>query len=419
MFASVLLPILLAVGGIYMLFKLRFFFFTHPLRTCGEIIESLKEPKARRNMFLALAGTLGVGNIVGVAVGIYIGGAGCVLWIAVSSVFASVLKYSECSCAAFFGNDRACGIPSVLSFVSRKNGKLLCGIYCILGVFIALVMGGALQSQSIASLLKLSFDIPKGCIAIVFLILLFIFCSKGGEFLKKCTAVLVPIATLAYVLLAVVVIGANFQSIPRVFSDIFYGAFAPRGAVGGIGGFCISSVFREGFSRGLLSNEAGAGTSSIAQSEMGGMPHKAGLLGMLEVVVDTLLLCTLSGVAILSCGRVEGICSGVDLLFATVGDKFGITSRLALAFSVFVFAVSTVLCWLYYGRTYERMLIGKNKLFDSFFIFAVSFGVFVEERILVLASDILLFFLTLLTMYAIIKCSDRIKALSEFKIRTF
>ena len=419
MFFSFLLPILLAFGGTYMLFKLRFFFFKHPVRTCEEIIDSLKSPRARKNTYLALAGTLGVGNIVGVAVGIYIGGAGCVFWIAVSSVFASVLKYSECSCATLFSNDIACGIPAVLEYSFHKIGKHLSVIYCAFGICLALIMGGALQSQSIASLLEMSFYIPKGCVAIIFAFVLLVVCCKNGEFVKTCTSLLVPFATLVYVVLSVLIIGYKFERLPDVFSDIFRGAFEMRGAVGGVGGFMLSGAFREGFSRGLLSNEAGAGTSSIAQSEVATSPHRAGLLGMLEVTVDTLLLCTLSGIAILSCGLPEGVTSGVDLLFMTVGDEFGVLSKLSLVFSVFVFALSTVLCWLYYGRTYTRILLGKNSFFDCFFIVAVSAGVFFDEHLIVGTSDLLLFLLTVLTMLAVIKSSDRIKALSEHKFNSF
>ena len=152
------LPIIIALGGMFFLIKLKAFFITHPRIVTREISAELKKPRAFASLTLALAGTLGVGNIVGVAVGIKVGGCGAVFWLLVSSVFSSVIKYCE---VAISTDKSANGMSEVIALSFRKSGKLLSKIYTLLCLCLSLTMGTALQSRSIAESAEISLAIKK------------------------------------------------------------------------------------------------------------------------------------------------------------------------------------------------------------------------------------------------------------------
>lgn len=410
---SFLLPILLTVGGTYMLLKLKLFFIRHPVNTFKCIKRALRDGQTKKSFYLALAGTLGIGNIVGVAVGIAVGGAGSVFWILVSSVFACVLKYSESALSVLYSDEDKKGIPAAIKGVFGKRGRILSSLYCIFALLLAFVMGGALQSSGLAALSEFSTGIPKVYVGIFITVLVVIISRNNNSFIKRCTGILVPLATVLYVFLTFLVIARNFSSLGTVFFNICTCAFSSQGLVGGLVGFLCSHALREGFSRGLLSNEAGAGTSCLAQSEGAELPHVAGLLGMLEVILDTVILCTLTGVSILVSMPKDAPQGGIMLLFESIGDEFGAFSMSVLLFCVATFSFSTCLCWMYYGRSYERMLLGKEFVFDLLFIVSVFIGALTDELSIVRASDCILFFLSVITLCAVIKGSDRIRDLSE------
>ena len=409
-----LLPLIVALGGGYMLVKLRFFFILHPIKTVRKVASVLRAPSARTSLFLALAGTLGVGNIVGVAVGISVGGAGSVFWLLVSSVFASVLKFSESTLSADSAMENGGGMMIVLKNNFKKIGKLLGIIYAVLCILLSFSMGAALQTSSVVSSLDSSLGMHGISVVILFSVLVLAVILRRKK-IKKVTGIVIPITTLVYVVLALSAVGANLSRIPSVFSDILSSAFSLDAARGGAVGFFTSTVVREGFARGLLSNEAGAGTSSLANSECLGMPTSSGLLGMCEVFFDTVILCTLTALAILtSVDNPSAFSSGIELVLLSVGNTFGAVSRVLVSACIALFAYATVICWYYYGDKCIRFLFGRGyPLYTLLFIAAVFSGAFVREWVLVLVSDYILLFLTFLTFLAIIKSSDRIKALSE------
>ena len=195
------------------------------------------------------------------------------------------------------------------------------------------------------------------------------------------------------------------------------GAFTGEGIVGGVIGTLASLPVREGFCRGILSNEAGAGTSSMAHSRGVHLsPSTSGLLGVMEVAFDTLLLCSLTAFAVLASHKdVPSSVSPMSLILSAVSSALGDAAALLLLFSVFVFAYATVICWYYYGRESLGFLLGSRLrgTYLLLYIFACCFGFLLGEERLISISDILIFTLTALTSFAIIKGSDRIVALSE------
>ena len=217
--------------------------------------------------------------------------------------------------------------------------------------------------------------------------------------------------------MALIIIIQRSDQLGAVLLTVIRSALKPQSAVGGAIGFLFSAPVREGFSKGILSNEAGAGTSSMAHARSGVInPSLAGVLGIFEVWFDTGLICFLSGISILlSVPDPSVFDGGMQLVMYTFGTHFGSLGKYALLFCVFSFAFATVICWYYYGMESCRSLFNKRKraVFTALFLSSVYFGCFVDSFLLVYITDVLMCAATALTVVALIKNSDRIKHLSE------
>lgn len=409
---SFLPPVIIACGS-YMLIRLRFFTFLSPHRVLGRCRRTLSSKKARSNLALALAGTLGVGNIVGVAVGISVGGSGALFWILISSVFSSVLKYSEATLSSYCGNC-GYGFMPVLEHFFPRRGRTLGRLYAMCCLLLSFVLGAALQSSAVfgVSGLEEQHALLVWCAMSLSAMLIV---ARGGEIIRRFTLRVVPLATLAYVLLCLFVILRNIADVPTVLARVISSAFTVDGGAGGAVGAITSKAVGEGFSRGLLSNEAGAGTSSLATSDGVEHPTDAGILGLLEVVFDTVLLCTLTGLAVLVCIPDPTVyISGAQLVRESIGAELGAFSSVLVACLIFVFAFSTVVCWYYYGiRCLSYLTKRFVGIYTAAFLGCVAFLPVVGESVLFCVSDVLLLILTLLTVTCIIKGSDKIRTLSE------
>ena len=407
-----LAPLLTAVG-IYILFKIRFFYIFHPFRSFGRAFSALRSRENLAAFTLALAGTLGVGNVLGVAVGIMVGGAGSLFWLFVSAIPAAAVKYAEVLLSA----DGRGSMPDAVRHTFPRARGVLSGLYAIGCLFLSLVMGAALQSRSVADAGLAAMGVAPHIGAAVLALAVLASVAIGGKKIGKITMFVIPLTTIIYIIIAFSAIIVNFDRLPAVVCDIFREAFTPEAGLGGALIHVNSRAMREGFSRGLLSNEAGAGTSSLGHSTGDELPAAVrGLHGVLEVVFDTSILCTLSGIAILvSVPEPDAYSGGMELILSALGGAPGEVSSYLVALSVFAFAYSTVLCWYHYGRDCLVRLVGCSRLpiFAFVFLSFVLAGALISESVLIAIADALLLLLTLITLPTVIKNSDRIVLLSE------
>ena len=407
-----LLPWIIVFTGVFLTFKLSGFHIIHPIKSLRLAFAGEKTNDALSSLTLALAGTLGVGNIVGVSVGICIGGAGTLFWLMLSAVFSAVIKYAEVTLSADAGTSN--GIIGVVK-KSFPHGKLLSLIYAALCLGLSIFMGARMQAEAI----RVSAEWIGGGVADIlapFLILLtFVICLGGGKSIKKAVIVIIPFASLLYTGLCLSVIVPKISLLPQVLLACAKDAFTFRSATGGLLGFFISDAMREGFARGLLSNEAGAGTSSFAHTALPkNHAARAGIFGILEVLFDTLFLCALTGFTLLL-GTDGELSGGMSLLCNIFSSNIGKGANYALLFSVIAFALSTVICWYYYGKICLRYIFGNRGklLFFIIFILSFSLGLYKEFHGLIFITDTLLFFLSVISVAAVIKNSDRVRTLSE------
>lgn len=380
---GVAVPVFLLIIGVYFGFRLRWFHILHPIKTARAALSGNRK-KAFSALTLALAGTLGVGNMVGVASALALGGCGAVFWMWVSAAFAMILKYSEITLSIRHRAYDVHGAPHggamyyIRDILSERGaprtGKLLSGIFAVLFILCALTMGSILQSRAVSDALKLSFSLPTPFGAALLSLLTLSVCALGKSGVMRATERIVPLMTLSILILSAAVLVLRAEEIPTALVRIFREAFDLRAAGGGIFGFLLSDSLRLGTMRGLISNEAGCGTSPTAHAEADApVAARQGIWGIFEVFVDTILLCTVTALVI--------IVSGVPL---NTGDFMGITlrayssvlggwSEYIVSAAIFCFGFATVICWSHYGTEGVYFLCPRPVAKRSFaLLFAVA-----------------------------------------------
>ena len=407
-----LLPLVILGEGAWLLFKLRAFYLIHPIRTLRSAFSGTGTGSAWLSLMLALAGTLGVGNILGVTVAIGIGGAGSLFWMVLSSLFSAIIKYGEVRITAARGSKS--GMIGVLRASFPHTGGALAAIYASVALCLSLAMGAALQSSAIRGSMVASFGRVPSLVAALLAASL-IPLSFMGDGIKKAVAIIIPLAAFCYTGLCLFVILPNISELPSVITLCVKDAFRIRSFSGGALGSMLSYAVTRGFSAGLLSNEAGAGTSSFSHNALPPEEaERAGVFGIIEVAFDTVFLCTLTGVTVII-GRGEALGAEYDIgMLARIFSRYaGALGKPLLLFSILAFAISTVLCWYYYGSVCVKELSrGRCKtlstLFAAFFFGAFAIGLLFDIAWLIPLTDILLLILTVLTLFAIVKSRNMI-----------
>ena len=404
---TILLPVAVTAVGLYLLIRFRFFFILHPVRTASELMSGLRDREARRSLFLALAGTLGVGNIFGVAAGIMIGGAGSLFWLGVSSIFAMIIKYAE-TLLVFDSEINRGGTSALIRSTFSRFGGVLSVLYAAFTLGLAFFMGGAMQSAALIDTARQGLSLSPFITSVILLFLL-IPCLVGGvRKIEKITEILIPLTTIIYIIMCLSVIILKISNLWEVIKLIFSSAFTPSAAIGG--GVSLLAL-REGFCRGILSNEAGVGTSALAHSRsMGRSAHSAGLFAMCEVVFDSLLLCMLTGVAILvSVPDISSFEAPMSLVIACFSSAFGGVCSYILPFVILAFAYSTIICWYFYGAECTSLYFPLLKgIYPIIFLTFVIFAPFLRSFFMLSVIDLLILFMSVMTLSVILKRGERI-----------
>jgi len=352
---------------------------------------------------------------VGVAYGLSVGGAGCLFWIFVSSFFSAVLKYAESSLAAEKRENNRGGMAYVIKASFGKFGWLLGASYAMLCILLSLTMGTSLQSQSFIMSAGKNGRMAEWVYSLVFVIAVAAVILGGAEKITKATSFFIPLSTIVYVLICIFVILKNVSNAYAVAQNILTEAFDFRSAAGGVSSFLAVKAMKEGYARGLLSNEAGAGTSAMAQSRSDLSASDVGLLGVCEVFFDTSLLCMLTGFAVLFSGVDISGMSGIEIICSAFSSSLGSGAVTVLFVLIFFFAFSTVICWYYYGSECVWYIFKKKNSpsYIALFLFFTFVGFLIPHGVLIKISDYLLFFMSVLTILTLYKNSESIVRLSE------
>ncbi len=415
------LPLIIVGAGIYLLFRLRFFFVLHPIKCIRGFLFELRTPESRTSLALALAGTLGVGNIFGTAAAIMIGGAGSVFWLLFSSMFSMVIKYSEAALALDLKDPDKGGMQYIILKVFGKRASFFASFYALLCLMMSLFVGSALQSSAVTDTLNITLKFNPSVSALVLVLLLVLTVTKGTSAIAKISAKIIPLATAVYLILSILVIILAINRLPAVFFDIISSAISARAFGGGLVAFFTSRAVTEGFARGVMSNEAGIGTSAMAHARASKRaPEIAGLFGISEIFFDTVLLCTVTGIVILcAVPNIGDYATPMSLVIAAFENTLGAPAVYLLTACMFLFGFSTIICWYYYGDECISFLFKSSggAIFTFAYVFSVIIGALIDTEPLLFITDLIILFMALISLGATVRSTKRLQFLTDRLIK--
>ena len=341
-----------------------------------------KEDKAIsqfQSLCTALAATIGTGNIVGVATAIISGGPGSIFWMWVMAILGMMTNYSENVLGIFYRRKNAAGEWSggAMYYLSdglgskkgcRKLGRVLAVLFACFCVLASFGIGNMSQINSIAGNMNAAFQVPNLVTGILLMVLSALVILGGLKRVAAVTEKVVPVMALFYIVGALTVMLTHVTSIPAAFVSIFKSAFAMKAAGGGVLGYGVSRAITWGFKRGAFSNEAGLGSSVMVHSSSNVKePVQQGMWGIFEVFADTIVVCTLTALVILTSGFVDletghmlTDVQGSALVGQAFSTVFGAFGPKFIAVAILLFAYSTVLGWSHYGTKAFEYLFGTR-----------------------------------------------------------
>ena len=322
----------------------------------------------------ALAATVGTGNLAGVAGALAIGGPGAIFWMWLCAVLGMVTKLAEAALAVRYrirDNGEQLGGPMyIISRGLSGRWRWLASVYCFFGVVAAFGVGNATQINAVITGINDCITAFGGSVSprtdlamgIALAALVLVLLLGGAKRIGSVAERLVPFAAAAYLLLGCVVLVARAEAIPAAFGVILRGAFSPGAVTGGVVGSAIATM-RIGVSRGVFTNEAGMGTAGIAHGSANVQhPVEQGLMGIMEVFLDTIVICTMTALVILCSG--VNVPYGTDVGISLTSDAFsavlGPWVKVFIALSLCLFAFATILGWGLYGARCAQFLFGRS-----------------------------------------------------------
>lgn len=347
-------------------------FFTVMRSTIGEVLRPAGRAAGEISPFqafaTAMAGTLGTGNIVGVATAIFLGGPGAIFWMWLSAFLGMATKYSEIVLAVHYRAKLPGGMAGGPMYFLERGLKMpfLALLFAVFGSMAAFGIGNMVQANSVAGALQAAFGLSPYYSGLALALLGGLVILGGIRRIAAVASALIPIVAVFYLTGAIFILFYFRSEIPAAFTAIFTAAFQGRAAAGGLAGVAVLQAWRYGIARGVFTNEAGLGSASIAHAvARTAHPARQGMWGMLEVFMDTHVLCTVTALVLLVTGAAQ---SGLEGAAMTV-DAYsrglpGSTGQYIVAVGLAFFAFSTLLSWCYYGeKCFEYIMGGKGILF--------------------------------------------------------
>ena len=361
----------------------------------------------------ALAATVGTGNIAGITFAVTLGGPGSIFWLWVSALLGMATKYSEVMLSVKYRERNVFGdwVGGPMYYIKNglgKNWKWLGAIFCLFGGLASFGIGNAVQVGEITSAVNTAIQsfAPSAAehqtvinivLAVILMIIIGVVLVGGIKRIGEVTEFMVPIMSVIYIVACLLVVGTNITKVPHVFAMIFQGAFTPEGVTGGAAAITIKTCIEWGVKRGVFSNEAGLGSAPIAHAASSETnPVKQGLYGIFEVFMDTIVICTLSGLTLLLALDADTINYGVKGTTALNAQALGTvlggkTGALIIAIGLSLFALSTVLSWGLYGTRCWEFLLGEKavKPYQILFTLVVIISATMDLKLALSIADTL------------------------------
>lgn len=368
-------------------------------------------------LMTALSATIGTGNIAGVATAVAVGGPGALFWMWVTALVGMATKYGEAVCAVKYRevDENGDHVGGPMYYIKNGMGKSwiwLGFLFAIFGAIAAFGIGNTVQTNSIASVLETTYNIPDYVSGIAIAVLVAAVILGGIKRIADVASKLVPLMAVIYIVAALIIIALNIDGVPGAFGEIFGEAFTGKAAAGGFIGMVIKGV-----ARGVFSNEAGLGSAAIAHAAARtDDPVRQGTIGMLGTFIDTIIVCTMTGLIIVMSGLWSGgelngapLTSGAFDSFITGAGNHVVTICLA------IFAFTTVLGWSFYGEKCVEFLLGVKVIlaYRILWIAAAFAGTILSLDFVWLLADTLNAMMAIPNLIALLVLSPIIFSLSK------
>jgi len=371
-------------------------------------------------LMTALAATVGTGNIAGVATAIAIGGPGALFWMWMTGFLGMATKYSEAVLAVYYREKDEKGEMRggpMYYILKGMNNKWLAYLFAFFASIAAFGIGNMVQSNSVADAANHSFSIPHYVTGLFLALFTGLVIIGGIKSIGKTASFIVPFMIVFYSLGCLAIVFLNFHNIPNVFMLIIKEAFTDTAAIGGFAGSSVLLTIRMGVARGIFSNESGLGSAPIAAAAAQSKhPVSQALVSMTQTFIDTIIVCSLTGFAILSTGEWTGGKTGAALTSASFAKALpGNFGDIIVSLGIIFFAYSTILGWYYYGEKSIEFLLGsKVKIFYKiFFTIAVFIGSVLKLDLVWEIADTMNALMALPNLIALFALSKIIKKVTE------
>ncbi|WP_422071257.1 alanine/glycine:cation symporter family protein [Tranquillimonas rosea] len=371
-------------------------------------------------LMTSLSATIGTGNIAGVATAIYLGGPGAVFWMWLTALVGMATKYAEAVLAVTYRETDSDGryVGGPMYYIRNGLGSSwawLGATFAFFAMIAAFGIGNTVQSNSVAQALEGSFGLPTLVTGLVLALLTFAVIVGGVRRIGAVAERLVPLMAALYILGALVILLVNIADVPAAFATIFGDAFTGTAATGGFAGAGLLAAIRFGVARGVFSNEAGLGSAPIAHAAAQTRdPVRQGTVAMLGTFIDTIVVCTMTALVIITTGAWTSGETGAELS-ALAFDNGLPGGDLIVTLGLVVFAFTTILGWSYYGERAAEYLFGTRIImpFRLLWVVALVVGAIGNLGIIWLVADIMNALMALPNLIALIALSGTVFAVSR------
>ncbi len=388
----------------------------------------------------ALSATIGTGNIAGVATAIAIGGPGALFWMWVTAIFGMATKFTSCTLSLKYRKIHPDGKVSggpMYTILNGLNMPKLAAIFAIFALIASFGIGNMVQANSVVNglgyilsdrpdhALNTSYNLIFGIIIAVGVGVVII---GGVKRIAKVASLLVPIMSIFYILSALIILVIHYDQIPGAFKTIFYYAFNPYSIGGGVVGFTVAMAMENGVARGIFSNEAGLGSAPMAHAAAKTKePIREGLVAMMEPFIDTLIICSMTGLVIVVMGiwgtnRPEAL-KGAELTAhafsmgfkSFIGNNYSFLGAWVVGIGLMLFAYSTIISWSYYGDRCAEYIFGEKAIlpYRMVYTLAVIIGATVPLKLVWNFADLANVLMAIPNVISLILLSTMVKKMTD------
>lgn len=368
----------------------------------------------------ALSATIGTGNIAGVATAIALGGPGALFWMWMTALFGMATKYAEAVLAVRFREQDAKGNYSGGPMYYIRNGlhkrwHWLGVAFAIFGSLAGFGIANTVQSNSISEVLNTTFSVPPLVTGVVLMLLVGAVVLGGVKRIAEVSSLLVPFMALGYVAMSLIIIALHITHVPAAIATILTYAFTPTAATGGFAGATVWAAIRFGVARGIFSNEAGLGSAPIAHAAARtNQPVQQGMIAMLGTFIDTLVVCTMTGLVIVIMDVWPSGISGASLTTAAFSSALP-GGQYIVVVGLCLFAFTTMIGWSYYGERCIVFLLGASAItpFRVAWVLVVPLGTTIHLDTVWLIADTLNAFMAIPNLIALLLLSPLVFSITR------